>query len=39
MTSWNAGSANPAYGKHWYTDGKVNILANTCPAGFTKGRV
>lgn len=26
-------------GKHWYTDGKQNIIAFTCPDGFRRGRI
>ena len=25
-------------GKHWFTDGKTSVFANTCPTGFYKGR-
>lgn len=28
---------NGMYGKHWYTDGKINIVAEKCPNGFHKG--
>lgn len=33
-----AGEKNPNFGKIWYTNGKENILADSCPTGFTKGR-
>ena len=26
-------------GTHWYNDGKINMRAYTCPAGFVKGRL
>ena len=26
-------------GRHWYNDGKINILAKECPGGFTPGRL
>ena len=29
---------NPNYGKHWYTDGKVNKYCYECPEGFVPGR-
>lgn len=28
---------NPAFGKHWYNNGKVQLLCDTCPEGFIKG--
>ena len=28
---------NGMYGKHWYTDGKINIVSEKCPNGFHKG--
>lgn len=33
------GENNPNYGKHWYNNGKINIIANECPDGFTPGRL
>lgn len=37
----NKGSKNSSFGKHWYTDGKVNILTfeNDIPEGFKLGRI
>ena len=37
--SWNKGKANPAYGRHWYTNGKDNKYTYECPKGYYKGRV
>lgn len=31
------GKNNPAYGKHFYNNGIVQVLAYECPEGFTKG--
>lgn len=28
-----------AFGKHWYTNGIINIFAKTCPEGFVRGRL
>lgn len=28
---------NPMYGKNWYTNGKINIVAEVCPEGFKPG--
>jgi len=33
------GENNPAFGKHWYTNGIVNRYEKECPAGFHPGRV
>lgn len=33
------GNKNPAFGKHWWTDGKINILSFESPIGFHKGKV
>ena len=38
-TTWNNGTANPAYGKHWYTNGIKNVLVKDCPAGYHKGKI
>lgn len=31
------GENNPAYGKHWYNNGKINIMSKECPEGFIPG--
>ena len=31
------GKNNPAYGKHFYNNGQIQILAYECPDGFVKG--
>lgn len=42
-TAWNkgkhtgVGEENPAYGKHWYTNGIDSVLAFECPEGYIKG--
>ena len=28
---------SPTFGKHWYTDGEINVISNICPIGFKKG--
>ena len=33
------GENHSAFGKHWYNNGKINIIANECPDGFTPGRL
>lgn len=33
------GKNNPNYGKHWFTNGKINICAKECPQGFYSGRI
>lgn len=33
------GSKNPAFGKHWYTNGNINILTFDCPKGFKPGKL
>ena len=38
----NRGSKNPSYGRHWYTNGEINIHDSVnledCPKGFRKGQ-
>ena len=31
------GKNNPAYGKHFYNNGSIQVLAYECPEGFVKG--
>lgn len=31
------GKNNPAYGKHFYNNGSIQVLAHECPEGFVKG--
>ena len=38
MRGKHIGENNPSYGKHWYTNGKINILSKECPEGFVQGR-
>ena len=33
------GENNPAYGRHWYNNGKENKYCYECPDGFTPGRL
>lgn len=35
----NSGENNPSFGKHWYNDGNICILAYICPNGFVSGRL
>ena len=39
LSETKKGENNPAYGKHWYNNGKINIMAKECPDGFTPGRL
>lgn len=34
----NHGRNNPAYGKHWYNNGKNAVFAYSCPDGYREGR-
>ena len=34
-----AGENNPAYGRHWYNNGKINKYCYECPDGFVPGRL
>lgn len=31
------GENNPAFGKHWYNNGKINVMSKECPEGFVPG--
>ena len=33
------GENNPAFGKHWYNNGKISIMVKECPPGFVPGRL
>lgn len=35
----NAGENSPVWGKHWYNNGTINTIAETCPEGFVPGRL
>lgn len=35
---WNVGDKNPAYGRHWYTNGTNNKYDYVCPVGYWPGR-
>lgn len=35
----NAGENSPVWGKHWYNNGKINTIAETCPEGFVPGKL
>ena len=39
LSETKKGKNNPAYGKHWYNNGKTAIIAYQCPDGFTPGRL
>lgn len=34
-----SGRKSPLYGKHWYTNGVVNVVSTACPDGFFPGKV
>lgn len=38
-TSWNVKENNPAWGRHWYTNGIDNKYTYECPTGYYPGRV
>ena len=33
------GSKNGMFGKCWYNNGKINVVATECPEGFVKGKL
>ena len=33
------GEKNPAFGKHWFNNGKINKLCYECPPGFVPGKI
>ena len=37
MSKKVSGKNNQAYGKHWFTNGEINIFTYDCPPGFKKG--
>ena len=39
MSEVKKGKNNPAFGKHWYNNGKINKRAKECPPGFVSGRL
>ena len=39
MRSAKKGENNPAFGKHWYNNGKISIMVKECPDGFVPGRL
>ena len=39
VSEGHKGERNGSFGKHWYTNGKENILSENCPDGFHPGRV
>ena len=39
INSENNKGSHTTRGKHWYNNGTVNVLAFTCPEGFTEGRL
>ena len=39
LSETKKGKNNPAYGMHWYNNGKISKIAYECPDGFTPGRL
>ena len=39
MRSAKKGENNPAFGKHWFNNGKINKMLKECPKGFVPGRL
>ena len=37
LSEANKGENNPAFGKHWYNNGKINVMSKECPKGFVPG--
>ena len=33
------GENNPAFGKHWFNNGKINIMSKECSPGFVSGKI
>ena len=38
MSNAYKGQNNPAYGRKWWTNGKINVFSKVCPVGFIIGR-
>ena len=39
LSETKKGENNPAYGMHWFNNGKINKLCYECPDGFTPGQL
>ena len=39
LSELNKCENNPAFGEHWYNNGKISIRAKECPPGFIPGRL
>ena len=39
MREAKKGENNPAFGKHWFNNGKINKRVKECPKGFVPGRL